>query len=494
MDSRENFDIVFINPRSSRFGIFEKYVPLSVPIGIGSLAGYLRQCGRRVRIIDEHVEPITEDFLSGLGGILGPKPVFGISTLSPCAQRSYEVARMIKKIFPQGCVLSGGIHPTVLPEEVLANPQIDLIFRGEAEETLLEFLRLREDRADFTRMKGISFRSGGRIIHNPAAALPDLSRMAAFPYDLFDAHKSRYQYGFIASSRGCPYDCIFCSQRLISGQTYRYKPAAVVLEEMDLLVNRYGESHIDFVDDNFTANKKRVMELCEGMIKKEFYKKTSFDCQTRADAIDDAVLSLLKKAGFRLINFGFETASERLMKILNKRETVQENRDAVRMAKRHGFGVSGTFIFGLPTETRRERWQAYEMAKELDLDYVRFNNATPYPGTRLFEIAKEEGRLFADEGWTNLNACGSLVQDGSFSTRLPYVPVGCDEKTLKKDVVRANLYYSFRPVRIWRLLSKRVGPAGWFYLPVRWYLKPSEWWGLIRLGARLSYAFLRTFF
>jgi radical SAM superfamily enzyme YgiQ (UPF0313 family) len=221
------------------------------------------------------------------------------------------------------------------------------------------------------------------------------------------------------------------------------------------------------------------------MIKKRFYEKATFDCQTRADAVSDGVLVLLKKAGFRLINFGLETASERLMVILNKKETVRQNIDAVKLAKKHGFGVSGTFIFGLPTETKQERWSAYRLAKELDLDYVRFNNATPYPGTRLYEIAKEEGRLFIEKGWTNLNACASLVQDSSAGAKLPYVPVTCDEKILKKDIIKANLFFSLRPNRVLRLLVKRVGPAGWFYLPPGWYLKPKEWLLLIRLGGSL---------
>ena len=287
--------------------------------------------------------------------------------------------------------------------------------------------------------------------------------------------------------------CIFCSQRSISGQEFRYIPTQTVIDGITILLDKYQQTHINFVDDNFTVNKSRIKELCESMIKKRFYEKATFDCQTRADAVNDEVLVLLKKAGFRLINFGLETASERLMVILNKKETVQQNIDAVKLAKKHGFGVSGTFIFGLPTETRQERWSAYRLAKELDLDYVRFNNATPYPGTRLYEIAKEEGRLFIEKGWTNLNACASLVQDSSTEAKLPYVPVTCDEKTLRNDVIKANLFFSLRPNRVFRLLIKRIGPAGWFYLPPRWYLRPGEWFSLARLAFRLLASLVRVF-
>jgi radical SAM superfamily enzyme YgiQ (UPF0313 family) len=194
-----------------------------------------------------------------------------------------------------------------------------------------------------------------------------------------------------------------------------------------------------------------------------------------------------------VINFGLETASERLMVILNKKETVQQNIEAVKLSKKYGFGVSGTFILGLPTETRQERWQAYRLAKELDLDYVRFNNATPYPGTALYEIAKAEGRLHVDENWTNLNACASLVQDSLTASKLPYVPKTCSEEELKKDIIKANLYFSLRPANVLKLLIKRVGPAGWFYLPPRWYLKPKEWASLMQLALKLLFSLIRVF-
>ena len=134
------------------------------------------------------------------------------------------------------------------------------------------------------------------------------------------------------------------------------------------------------------------------------------------------------------------------------------------------------------------------MAKELDLDYVRFNNATPYPGTRLYEIAVAENSLYVEKDWQNLNACATLVADRQTEAHLPYVPQGIDEKTLKKDIIKANLYFSLRPNRVMRLLVKRVGPAGWFYLPQRWYLDPREWLSLFKLGFSLMRSLFRALF
>jgi anaerobic magnesium-protoporphyrin IX monomethyl ester cyclase len=486
--------VILINPRSTKFGIFDRYVPLSVPISIGSLAGYFVSHKKEIEIVDEHVRVLTQELLEEITQKVSKPYVFGISVLTACVKRSYEIARMIKNRYPDSIIIMGGIHPTVRTDEVLENDDIDLVVRSEAEEVLLELYEALKNKGDYSRIRGLSFKKDGHVVHNPGADLPDLSLLPSFPYNLFDKYSDRYNFGFIASSRGCPYDCIFCSQRSISGQKFRYVPNEIVIDEIDLLIHKYQQTHINFLDDNFTANKKRIVSLCEEMIKRRFYEKSTFDCQTRADAVNDEILILLKKAGFRLINFGLETASERLMVILNKKETVRENIEAVRLVKKHGFGVSATFIFGLPTETQEERWQAYRLAKELDLDYVRFNNATPYPGTHLYEIAKAEGRLFVKKDWSNLNACASLVQDSLTDSRLPYVPAGTDEKTLRKDIVRANLFFSLRPKKVFRLLAKRVGPAGWFYLPPRWYLVPQEWFSLFRLAGNLLKSFIRSFF
>ena len=486
--------MILINPLSTKFGIFDRYVPLSVPIGIGSLAGYLISHKKDIEIVDEHARGLTQELLEEITQKASKPYIFGISVLTACVKRSYEIARMLKNRYPDSIIIVGGIHPTVQTDEILENDDINFVVRGEAEEILLELYDTLKNKGDYSRIRGLSFKKDGRVVHNPGADLPDLSLLPSFPYNLFDKYSDRYNFGFIASSRGCPYACIFCSQRSISGQKFRYVPNEIVIDEIDLLIHKYQQTHINFVDDNFTANKKRIMLLCEEMIKRKFYEKSTFDCQTRADAVNDEILILLKKAGFRLINFGLETASERLMVILKKEETVQENIEAVRLAKKHGFGVSGTFILGLPTETREERWQAYRLAKELDLDYVRFNNATPYPGTHLYEIAKAEDRLFVEKDWSNLNACASLVHDSLTGSRLPYVPVETDEKTLRNDIIRANLFFSLRPKKVFRLLVKRIGPAGWFYLPPRWYLKPQEWFSLFRLAQKLLKSFIKSFF
>jgi len=240
-------------------------------------------------------------------------------------------------------------------------------------------------------------------------------------------------------------------------------------------------------------NRKRVIDLCEKIKEKDFHKKAVFDCQARGDTVDRELLKTLRESGFRTIHFGIETASERLMKLIDKRETVQQVIDGIRLSKEVGFQVSGTFILGLPTETKEERRAAYKLAKDLSLDYVRFNNATPYPGTKLYDIAKEENRLNVGKNWENLNACSTLVESPFRENSLAYVPATATEKELKYEILQYNLFYSFRPQSILKILKERIGPAGWLALPEKWYLSIEEWIYLIEFGTKIACSFAKIF-
>ncbi|OGS22560.1 MAG: hypothetical protein A2252_03005 [Elusimicrobia bacterium RIFOXYA2_FULL_39_19] len=467
--------MLLINPKVQKLGKFFRYVPMSPPIGLGNLAGYLQSKNKNVVLVDENITPITSESVTQLAEKLTKPYIFGITSVTGGIKRAHEISDILKTKYPDSKVILGGIHPTVLPDETLQNPNVDIVVKGEGEETLLSLYETIKNNTDYTKLDGISYKdSSGTIVHNPAAKLPDINTIPKFPYHLFEEHKERYNLGFIASSRGCPFNCIFCSQRSISGRKYRFMPPEKVIEMMDLLINKYGHKFITFVDDDFIVNKERTKILCRLIQENKFHEKACFDFQTRSDTVTEEILILMKSSGFRAIDYGIETASERVMKIINKGETVEEIIKAVKMTKSLGFHVSGTFIIGLPTETKKERWQSYKLAKELDLDYVRFNNATPYPGTELYEMAKKENRLNIVGKWENLNACATLVENPFVRTSLAYVPLTTTEKELRADILKMNLFFSLRPKRVIQLVLRRVGPVGWFSLPKRWYLNPKE--------------------
>src|SRR3989338_3243605 len=203
--------MILINPKSTKLGIFERYVPLSVPIGVGCLAGYLLHHGRRAEIIDEHIEPFSRELLKKTLEKGSPPYIFGISTLTACAQRSYNISKEIKSWYPDSRIILGGIHPTVLADEALEKDSVDFVIRGEAEKILLKLNNAKKKKKDYPKKRGLSKKHGAKPVHNPPAELPTLEDFPPFPYHLFEKDLGKYNFGFIASSRGCPYNCIFCS-------------------------------------------------------------------------------------------------------------------------------------------------------------------------------------------------------------------------------------------------------------------------------------------
>jgi len=470
--------------RNEKLGIFTRYVPLAMPVGIATLAAYLIHKGHRVSIWDDAINPLTiHDIKELVKGEERPY-VFGISCLTASITRGHLIAKQIKGLFPDSIVIFGGIHPTVLPTDTLNTGFVDFVVRKEGEVPLESLYRAIRNSENYEQISNLSFKKDGKVIHNPTVPGPDMDSLPPFPYHLFDNHRDKYDFGFVIGSRGCPYDCIFCSQRSITGRRFTYRTPEKVLADIELLVDKYKQKLITFSDDNMLTNKERVMTLCRLIQESGLHKKVSFQCQVRGDAINDGILEALKAANFITLDFGLESASERLMILINKKETVEQNIRALILARKYGFQLSGTFILGLPTETKEERLMAYKMARKY-LDYVRFNNATPYPGTKLYEIAQDENRLNIGKDWENLNACGTLVE-GPFSKKpLAYVPSGITELELKKDILKYNLLFSVRWKVITNLLNRQRGTAGWFKMPPKWYFDYKEWFYLMRLGVHV---------
>ncbi len=465
--------MILINPVApNRMGMISRYTDATLPMGIGTLAGYLLAKGRQAKIIDELSGPMRLSDVNSHIKQLSKPYIFGISCLTINISRGYEIARMLKREYPDAKVILGGIHATALPEEALAKGNIvDIVVRGEGEETLLLLYDTIKNNRNYSDIAGISFKENGKIIHNPARPLiEDLNTIPRFPYELFADKYSGL--GHLMTSRGCPYDCIFCSQRLISGKRYRFASCESVIETIDLLINKYNQRNLGFYDDNFLVNKKRVRSLCELIIQKGFNLRAAFSCQTRADNVDRETLAYLKDAGFAHIGLGIETGSERLMKILNKRETVKVNIEAVKMIKEMGFGTSGFFLFGIPTETQRERFQTYRLAKKMRLDYAKFNNIVPYPKTRLWEIAQKEGTLNIAKDWENFNSVEGVVKGVFSKAKLPYIPINTTEKQLRRDMVRSNFYFYL--AHLSSLFVSKQNKSDWFSLSERWYFNPKE--------------------
>lgn len=476
--------MLFINPAQEKFGGFlSRYVPVGIPVAIGCLSAYLTKHGIRCRVVDEELTELTPSVLRELVDGLDRPYLFGLSCLTAHVVRAYQLAAMLKAEFPDSVVVAGGLHPTACPDEALRTGHIDYVVRGEGEEVMLQLHHALRGGGDPRGLRGVSFVRDGRIVHNPEAPLiPELDDIPMFPYELFDHPK--YDMAFITSSRGCPYKCTYCSQRMLTGTTYRYKSAGRIVQELDLLVNRYGQTQIVFYDDNFCFKARRVTEVCSAIMDAGLHKKCTFSVQTRADNFPPDLVPILAAAGFTHAGFGMETGVNRLARLIGKGETVEQHLEAVTLGKQHGFDVSLFMIFGLPTETAAERATSFRVVQGARVQASKYNNLIPYPGTPIFSDLKDSGRIHIEPGWSNFNSTLSVTRSIFDRTPLPYVPETTSEFELKRDIIKYNMKTYVTPRAVLAILLGKKGP-GWYQLPARWYLKPRELYHVARIGANV---------
>ena len=483
------YDLVLISPINTQLGRFKRFVPRSVPIGVGIIAGFMRKKGFSVKIIDQELVDINKKSIEAFLKECKKPHIVGISAMTANVVSGYKIAADIKSVNKEVIVILGGIHATVMPDEILKNENIDFIVKGEAEYTLLELVKqIKSGCIEKDKLENIGFRENGQIFYTkPSTKMVDVNDVPMFPYDMYD--KSYYNLGFILTSRGCPFDCIFCSQRVITKRRYRYVPSERVIEELDYLINELKQPNILFFDDYFTGNKERVYELCSLIQKRGFHKKASFGVQTRGDSINRELMKVMRAANFDSLMFGVETASESLMKLINKGETVQENIDAIKLAKEMGFTVEATFIYGFPTETFDDRFKAFSLSLEIGIDRARFNNATPYPGTQMYEMVKD--KIKKEPMWINFSSAAAVTAGIRRKHPLPYVPEGTSEKELEGTVLLANLLFYLNFTNLKKLFNaKQSGSGKWFEVSRKELSSLRTLFYLLLLAGTV---FLRTF-
>ncbi|MDD5560569.1 MAG: radical SAM protein [Candidatus Omnitrophica bacterium] len=446
--------------------IFQPFLPIFVPIGPGYLLAFAEQQNIKVKFIDEQIEDnVIAKINEYVKGLKRPY-IFAFSVLTASFKSAIHVSRELKKLFPDSIILFGGIHPTALPEEALSYKHIDYVIRGEGERELVEFYRRVKGGGDVRQVEGLSYRKDGVIIHNKISLDPiDLDSLPDFPYHLFKSE--RYDLGFVVSSRGCPHRCIFCSNRVTTGKKYRYTSAKKIMRDVDwvynqYLINKQGKRNIQFLDDNLLVNQARVYELLDEIKRAGLDKKLTFSFQARGDNANFKLLKDLFEAGFKSVFFGLETASEDIMKLIKKDETVARCIEAVKMAKQIGFHVSATFIYGFPTETHKDRMNCLKLSKELKLDMVRYNNATPYPGTELYEMAKRDGGLKVTGLYDNFYSVSTFIEYPFKEIPFSYVPAGSSETEIRNDLLFSYLAFYLDFNKIKSIFASPEKNVGWF--------------------------------
>ncbi len=465
--------ILLVSPRSSLWNS-RKHIHM----GLGYLAGALLAAGYEdVTLFDAEVED------EPLASFLAREryDIVGISSPTPLIYEAWEAAALAKE---QGAVtILGGPHLTLMPDESMQRPEVDLVVRGEAEETLVEIVREIESQVaggkrqmakprlqlvtcNFEPILGLSWRDGsGRVIHNPDRPLRrDIESIPWPAYHLFkigrytnlqpltdglDPHARAYT---LVTSRGCPYQCIYCSKP-ITGNTWRARSPEDVVAEWRYLVREMGATEIGITDDVWNLNLDRAKEICRLLVAGGLGHVPWVTIHgMRADHTDAELFQLMKKAGCKRVGFGVESGNQVVLDSIKKRQTLDDVRQAFQEAKAAGLQTMGFFIFGLPADTEETMEDTIRFALELDPDLANFMIAAPYPGTELWEIARRDGRLFSMD-WRDY-----AIHDEKARYELPTLPPELVERKWHEAYRRFYL----RPSRIWH---KAISPDTWRRLP-----------------------------
>jgi radical SAM superfamily enzyme YgiQ (UPF0313 family) len=393
--------VLLVNPPESGRGEYS-----TPPLGLLYIAGTLKKNGIPVDLIDGYIE--------GWGGIEDKirayKPtIVGITCHTYSRVKALEVARLAKRIDPKIMVEVGGAHATLMHRQLIENyPFIDIVMRGEGEITFLEMCQGKDPSA----IDGITYRApDGKTVVNPDRKLVANLDEIPFPaWELIDIKRypsdgsgvcngidiSKEPCVPVVFSRGCIGSCIFCADKLL-WKRWRGRSAKNMADELELLVKSYGAKRLAFNDDLFTANRKAAAELCDEILKRGLH--IVFEIVSRTDCLDPELLAKLKKAGCFKINFGIETGSEELLKVMKKPIPVATSEKAIKMTKEAGIRTSALLIAGNMGETRATINQTVEFLKRAQPDDVGLaNGLRVLPGTELYEHAKKVG-FIADDFW-----------------------------------------------------------------------------------------------
>jgi radical SAM superfamily enzyme YgiQ (UPF0313 family) len=367
------------------------------PLGLAYIAAVLEK-EFSVEILDLTINPKT-DFVEYLND---EKPdVVGFTATTPQVNTVFKLIKLVKEN-TDAKIIVGGPHPTALPHESIEHGA-DFVVRGEGEMTIYELCKNLE-RPE--RVDGISYMKNGGAVHNPDRKLiEDLDRIPLPARHLLPPLKkyfgqvlgNRRPIGHIVTSRGCPYNCVFCYKK-VSGMGFRARSPANVIKEWKILVEDYQVREIAIFDDVFTQDVERVKRICDKIIQENLIVPWACLGGIRADTASIELLDCMHEAGCYRIAIGVESGSQKVLNKIGKNVKLEEIELAFKNAKEVGIETNAFFVLGNPGENRESMEKTIEFAKKLDPTYCQFTIATPYPGSRLYDMVREKGK-FLSSNW-----------------------------------------------------------------------------------------------
>ncbi|MEK6730723.1 MAG: radical SAM protein [Pseudomonadota bacterium] len=416
------------------------------PLGLASLAGYVREKGFSVKIIDGNIQcPFEEDFHHFFKENFCDKfsdiKLIGFTTITCTIKKAFKMAKMCRQLYPNALIVFGGVHATFMTDEVINNECVDVVVKGEGELTMHDLLSGKA----LSDIPGICYKKQDKVfMTKPRERIIDLDALPMPAYDLLPIGQYRPAKGSykrlpamsMMTSRGCPGRCTFCSKTL--GNKLFFKSAKQIVKELEYLIAHYKIKEILFYDDTFTVNKKNVMEFCDLIIQKNI--DVTWTCFARVDFITLEMLKKMKRAGCHQVMYGVENIDEEVRKNIKKHINVEQVVHATQWTKQVGIECRLAFMIGNPGDTKEIILKNIEFINKLDPDILVVNITTPFPGTEMFAWAKAKGLILTYD-W--------------------------DDYTLAKPVMRLENLTEQEIHSLYNLMYKR------FYLRPRFILKKA---------------------
>lgn len=413
-------DIVLINPGDKKqvFQDLGKDVAaIEPPFWIAAIGAYLRNKGFGVSIIDSNAENFspeeTADKVRELNPLLTAVIVYG-SQPSASTQNMIVASNICAAVHSQNIskVAIAGLHPSALPERTFKETDVDFLIDGEGIITLEKLLSSLKNNVDnYTSIPGLWWNDRNGIQHTERADnikdldeylpigawdLLPMGKYRAHNWHCFDDIEHRAPYGAIYTSLGCPYNCVFCCINAPFGKPgIRYRSPERVIEEIDILVNDYGIKNLKIVDELFVLKESHYMKIVDLIIERAY--DLNIWCYARVDTIKPENLKKMKMAGINWLALGIETANPEVRDGASKRMYVKDIKKVVKQIQDADIRVIGNYIFGLPDDTLETMQETLDMAIDLNCEFGNFYSAMAYPGSKLYEIALEEGWKLPEE-------------------------------------------------------------------------------------------------
>lgn len=429
--------VLFVNPpqTASKYKFMGVIAP---PLGIAYMAGVLQENHIDVEILDASAEDM--DFKDVEKELLKRKPdLVALTALTPTIGRALETAQVVKETFPDSIVVMGGYHPTFNFIETLEDENVDIVIRGEGEYIMLNLVQALENQSSLHDVKGIVFedKNSKEIVVNPEAPLiQDLDELPFPALNLLPMKKYRLldmdtHMTTMITTRGCPMQCSFCSSAAMHGKKIRERSVENIVDEIEYLKTNYDIDTIAFMDDTFTLKKRKVMAICDEILKRNI--EIMWGCTSRVDTLDEKLLKKMKESGCITIFIGVESADQQQLDNMCKNTTIAKIENAFKIAHKLKIRTIASVALGMPGDTKEIMNKTVKFVHKLKPNYAIYSLATPYPGTRFYKEAFEKN-LIKIKDWSKYTLITPILET-----------IDCSLNDMRKIQAKAFMKFYLRP-------------------------------------------------